>query len=126
MARQLSIRYQKSMSSVVVTLEHGVCMLFADNFDPAYTVSVSALPSDVTPTKNKRNAYLIQNYMKDCLGVATSRGFLRFVSVSEESAAWGGNTVAGQIEVASGRIDHGTRALRTTPSRRLSVKVKTP
>jgi hypothetical protein len=73
-------------------------MFFAGSFDPAYVMCVSALPSQLQPTTNKRNAALIQKHMEEALGVRPGRGLLRFVPVQEEHLACGGKTMAGEIE----------------------------
>lgn len=94
----LSNRYQRSMSSIVVNLQHGMCMMFGGSFDPAYTLTIHALPGQVQPTTNKRNAALIQTHVKETLGVPASRGYVRFVASPEENVAHGGKTVAGEME----------------------------
>ena len=86
------------MSSIVVTLRHGACMFWGGSFDPAYVMSVAALPSQLQPTTNRRNAALIQRHMEETLGVRPARGVLRFVPVAEECWVWGGRTVAGEVE----------------------------
>ncbi|KAK0621325.1 Tautomerase/MIF superfamily [Bombardia bombarda] len=94
----LSTRYQRPVSSIVVNLQHGVCMLFGGNFDPAYTMAIFALPSHILPTTNKRNAALIQKHMEEAIGVVPARGLLRFVPTSEEHMANNGKTMAGEID----------------------------
>ncbi|EGZ71607.1 hypothetical protein NEUTE2DRAFT_64298 [Neurospora tetrasperma FGSC 2509] len=64
----LSSRYKRPVSSIVVTLHHGACMLFGGTFDPAYVISVSTLPSHLQSTTNKRNAALIQKHMEEAIG----------------------------------------------------------
>lgn len=86
------------MSSIVVNLQHGMCMMFGGSFDPAYTLTIHALPGQVQPTTNKRNAALIQTHVKETLGVPASRGYVRFVASPEENVAHGGKTVAGEME----------------------------
>lgn len=73
-------------------------MFFAGSFDPAYTMSIAALATQLQPTTNKRNAALIQRHMAETLGVPPERGLLRFVPVQEEHLACGGKTVAGEVE----------------------------
>ncbi len=116
---------------MVVTLQHGACMFFGGSFDPAYVMTVYALPSQLLPTTNKRNAALMQKYMEETLGVNPDRGFLRFVPTGEEHLARGGKTMAGEIEelqarfcedgldvgegaaaLAGGRDDRGVRSRR--------------
>ncbi|KAK4252340.1 Tautomerase/MIF superfamily [Corynascus novoguineensis] len=108
LACQLATRYRRPVSSVVVTLHQGACMLFAGTLDPAYAMVVRALPSQLRPATNKRNAALLQRHMEDALGVPPHRGILRFVPVPEEHLACGGRTVAGEIEELE-RADGGVR-----------------
>ena len=94
----LSTRYQRPVSSIVVCLQHGACMLFGGTFDPAYVMTICALPSQVMPVTNKRNAALVQRHMEEAIGVGPARGFLRFVATTEENVACNGRTMAGEIE----------------------------
>lgn len=73
-------------------------MVFGGTFDPAYVISVHALPTQLQPTTNKRNAALIQKHLEEVLGVIPSRGFLRFIPTPEESTAQNGKTIAGEVE----------------------------
>ncbi|KAK4225508.1 Tautomerase/MIF superfamily [Podospora fimiseda] len=94
----LSTRYQRPVTSIVVTLQHGACMFFGGSFDPAYVMSIFALPSQLLPTTNKRNTALIQKHMEEAIGVVPARGVLRFVPATEEQLASNGKTVAGEID----------------------------
>lgn len=98
LSQQLSQRYHRPISSIFVTLAHSACLLFAGTFDSAYILTVTALPSQIQPTTNKRNAALIQNFMIDSLGVPPERGVVRFVGIAEEFLATNGTTVLGEIE----------------------------
>ncbi|KAK4214520.1 hypothetical protein QBC37DRAFT_148242 [Rhypophila decipiens] len=127
----LSSRYQRPVTSIVVSLHHSTCMLYAGSLDPAYIMSITALPSQLQPTTNKRNAALIQRHMEDVLGVAPSRGLLRFVPTNDEHLASNGNTVAGEIEEAEKSQgisspttggDEGNSSLFRRKSRKLGVK----
>lgn len=115
----------------MVVLQHGACMCFGGTFDPAYVMSVFALPSELQPTTNKRNAALIQRYMHESLGVPPSRGLLRFVPTAEENLAHNGRTTAGEID-ESAKDPAGESSQDTIASRRpkatkkLSVKVGQP
>jgi hypothetical protein len=73
-------------------------MMFSGSFDPAYTLTIFALPTLIQPTMNKRNASLIQSNIYETLGVAPSRGYVRFVATAEEDVANGGKTVAGEMD----------------------------
>lgn len=104
-------------------------MCFGGTFEPAYVMTVSALPFEMQPTTNKRNAALIQKHMEEALGVPSIRGFLRFIPAPEENIARGGKTLAGEIDGLgkdfSRRNDENLDAAygRSRPGKRLSVKV---
>lgn len=98
LSQHLSQRYHRPTSSIFITLAHSVCLLYAGTFDSAYILTLTALPSQIQPTTNKRNAALIQNFMADSLGVSPDRGVVRFVGVAEEYLATNGTTVLGEIE----------------------------
>lgn len=101
LAYHLSNRYQRPMSSIAVTLHHGICMLFGSTFDPAYTLTIHALPGLLQPATNKRNAVLIQQHLHETIGVVSTRGHVRFEATPEENVAIGGKTVAAEIESLS-------------------------
>ncbi|KAL1839113.1 hypothetical protein VTJ49DRAFT_1844 [Mycothermus thermophilus] len=98
LARLLSSRYQRPVSCIAVTVRHGACVFIGGTFDPAYIMTVSALPPLVQPATNKRNAALIQKHMELAIRVPASRGIVRFVPVQEDHIAWGGKTAAGRID----------------------------
>ncbi|KAK4693564.1 hypothetical protein P7C71_g3865, partial [Lecanoromycetidae sp. Uapishka_2] len=98
LSHHLSLRYQRPLTSICVTLSHSACMLFGGTFDSAYILTLSALPIDLGMTTNKRNAALLQAFMADALGVAPVRGVVRFVSIPDEDLAFNGTTVLGQID----------------------------
>ena len=97
-SQHLSQRYQRPISSIFISLKHSECLLYAGTFDQAYILTISALPSQILPTTNKRNAALIQAFVADSLGVAATRGVVRFIGIPEENLAFNGTTVFGQIE----------------------------
>lgn len=125
----LSSRYQRPISSIVINLNHGCCMMFGGTFDPAYTLTIHALPCLVQPTTNKRNAALIQQHIQETLGVITSRGYVRFVATPEENVAVGGKTIAAEIEKSSNATADDKPAetrKHAKSNRRIGVKVLFP
>jgi hypothetical protein len=98
LSHNLSIRYQRPESSILVTLTHSVCLLHGGSFDPAYTMTITALPSQVQPVTNKRNTMLLAKLLEESLGVPPSRGLIKFVGVQEENFAFNGKTAAAEIE----------------------------
>ena len=71
------------------------------SFDPAYHLTISAVPVLVQSTLNKRNAALTQSFLADILNVPASRGILRFEAVPEENLATNGMTVLAEIDSLS-------------------------
>ncbi|CAK7236730.1 hypothetical protein SCUCBS95973_009707 [Sporothrix curviconia] len=98
LSAHLALRYRRPLSSVVVTLQHGACMCFGGSFAPAYVMTVTALPAQLQPATNKRNAALIQRHMEETLGVPPARGHLQFVAVPEANLAYGGKTAVGHAD----------------------------
>lgn len=98
LSQHLSQRYHRPTSSIFITLTHSACLLYAGTFDSAYILTLTALPSQIQPTTNKRNAALIQRFLSDSLGVSPDRGIVRFVGIAEEFLATNGTTVLGEIE----------------------------
>lgn len=98
LSEHLTHRYARPLSSVAVTLQHGACLLLGGTFDPAYIITIHAIPSLVQPATNKRNAALLQKHLEMTLGVRSDRGVVRFVAVAEECLARGGRTVASDVE----------------------------
>jgi len=113
----LSSRYQRPESSILVTLDHSACLLFGGTFDPAYTMTITALPSQIQPVTNKRNAALLQRELHEALGVVPERGVIRFVGVAEENLATNGRTVAAEIEELEKDIAVENASLRRSLSR---------
>lgn len=101
LAYHISTRYQRPVSSIAITLQHGVCMLFGGTFEPAYTLAIHALPNLLQPATNRRNAILIQRHLHEVLGVISTRGYIRFEAIPKENVAVGGKTSAAEMEVPS-------------------------
>lgn len=98
LSHHLSMRYQRPESSIMITVNHSACLLLGGSFEPTYVLSINALPVQLQPTTNKRNAALIQNFMAESIGVPTDRGIIKFVPIQEDSLATNGMTVLGEIE----------------------------
>ncbi|KAF6838097.1 mif domain-containing protein [Colletotrichum plurivorum] len=120
---QLSVRYQRPTSSIVVNLQHGACMLYGGTFEPAYTLSIHALPVEVGVTKNKRNTALLQKHLQEAIGVQPVRGWVKFVEVPAENMASNGKTTASLIAEQGGDEEDGTIAERRARNRK-SISAK--
>lgn len=95
-----------------------VQMLLGGNSDPAYHLTITALPSEIAATKNKRSTHLIQDFMQDTLHIPAKRGVLRFDAVSEENLATNGMTALQEIEVLERQSSEDDGVLRSLSRQR--------
>lgn len=98
LSHHLSTRYQRPETSIMITVNHSACLLLGGSFEPTYILTINALPVQLQPTTNKRNAAMIQTFMTESIGVSADRGIVKFVPVPEDSLAMGGMTILGEIE----------------------------
>ncbi|KAF2683861.1 hypothetical protein K458DRAFT_432046 [Lentithecium fluviatile CBS 122367] len=98
LSHHLSTRYQRPESSIMITVNHSACLLLGGSFEPTYVLTITALPIQLLPTTNKRNAALIQNFMFESIGVPLDRGMIKFIPIQEECIATNGMTILGEIE----------------------------
>jgi hypothetical protein len=94
LTHHLSIRYSRPISSVVVSLQHSMCLLFGGSFEPAYIMTITTLPDQVLAVMNKRNVALFQAHLQQALRVSPTRGVVHFVPIAEECLGHGGDTMA--------------------------------
>lgn len=83
----------------MVNVAHSTCLIVGGSFDPAYSITITALPSQIQPTTNKRNAALTQAFMSEAIKVPAHRGVVKFVAIAEENFATNGQTVLGLVEI---------------------------
>ena len=75
-----------------------ITMLISGSSEPAYMVTITALPTEIAATKNKRSAHLIQDFMEGAVKISPRRGVVRFETVPEENLATNGITALQEIE----------------------------
>ncbi|KAG6365019.1 hypothetical protein INS49_006625 [Diaporthe citri] len=127
LSAKIAERYQRPLSSVAVQVQHSACIFFAGTFEPAYTLTLSALGPYVQPSTNQRNAYLLSEHLEEALGVPPPRGLIRFVAMAENNMALNGRTLAQSLEEEAngngsmGVIDEEQPAIFAR-QKRLSVK----
>ncbi|KAJ4391923.1 hypothetical protein N0V93_005543 [Gnomoniopsis smithogilvyi] len=138
LSAKLAELYQRPLSAIAVHVQHSQCIFFAGTFEPAYTVTLSALSSYILPATNRRNAYVLSEHLEEALGVPQPRGFISFLPIPEENVACNGKTIAAALDDASenplgytmGVIDEDKSATFGSRRRRLSVKslanIRTP
>lgn len=102
----------------MVKVDHSACLALGGTFDPCYILTITAVPSHMGPTMNKRNAALIQSFMADILSVPPERGLLKFLSIPEENFATNGTTMLGEMERQEKQIRPDVARSMTAPSRK--------
>ncbi|CBX99454.1 similar to MIF domain containing protein [Plenodomus lingam JN3] len=98
LSHHLSTRYQRPETSIMITVNHSACLLLGGSFEPTYILAINALPVQLQPTTNKRNAAMIQTFMAESIGVSPERGIIKFLPIPEDSLAMNGMTILGEIE----------------------------
>ncbi|KAG6002994.1 hypothetical protein E4U21_002469 [Claviceps maximensis] len=82
----LALRYGRPLSSIVVSLQHGICLLYGGSFDPAYILTITGRQDQVM---DKRNVTVFQEHLQQAIRVAPARGLVQFVFTAEESVSHG-------------------------------------
>lgn len=120
----LSNRFQRPESSIVVTLSHSCCMLYGGTFDPAYTLNITALGSQLKPVTNKRNAALLAKHIEEGMGVEAKRGLIKFLASTEDNLAVDGRTMTWEIEELEKEMAENNSSLQRSLSskRRQSLR----
>ncbi|KAI7191603.1 hypothetical protein D0869_02589 [Hortaea werneckii] len=120
----LAQRYTRPDSSIMIKVDHSVCLALGGTFDPCYILNVTTVPSSMGPSINKRNAALIQSFMADILSVPSDRGIVKFTPIEEVNYAMNGTTMHGEIErlekhqAENGGVGNAVRRAVTNASRR--------
>jgi len=127
----LAQRFQRPTTSTVISLDHSACLIFAGSFAPAYILTITALPSQVQSTTNKRNVALVQGFIAKALNIPATRGVIRFIAVTEDNLGTRGVTVLGEIENMSkpstkDKTDDKTKSDRKATHRRRTSAGKQP
>jgi hypothetical protein len=124
LSHHLSTRYQRPESSIMITVNHSACLLLGGSFEPCYVLTITALPVQLQPTTNKRNAALIQTFMSESIGVSSDRGIVKFMAIEPECIAMNGVTMYGEIERMERQLAEENGSLKralTKGSRRSAV-----
>jgi hypothetical protein len=110
---QLSEVYQRPASSIMVMLAPETPMLLGGNIDPAYHITITALSSEIAPTKNKRSTALLHAFILESLDIPLERGVIRFEAIAEENLAVNGKTVLQEVEEMERNPNEDDGVLRT-------------
>ena len=117
----LTQRFSRADSAVMVKVDHSACLAMGGTFDPCYVLTLTAVPSEMTPSLNKRNALLIQSFLADILSVTSDRGIIKFCPIEEYNFASNGTTMLGQgekLEKKQAETGPGIRRAYTSENRK--------
>lgn len=129
MSELIAKRFGKPEDSVCVSIDHSACIVMGGTFEGSYMLTITALTM-ISPTCNKRNAALISDWVNSNLGVAATRGYIRFVDPGAANYAIGGVTMLDLMEkeelVRTGSTDKSgvirDKSLKASMSRHRSRK----
>lgn len=113
----------------MLILDDNALLRFGSTNDPAYLMTISALPQMIAPIMNLRHTALVQSAMEEILQIPKHRGVIRFESMLEENFATNGATIKDEIEQMnrSSHEDHNNlfRTISRTMTRRSKASVTT-
>lgn len=85
--------YVCSQESIMINLDHSVCLMLGSGFDPAYFMHISTTPRQMDLHANGVNTNEIQKFLHRMLKVPAHRGIIRFQPMSEDNVGTKGTTV---------------------------------
>lgn len=98
LSSNLGGRFQRSESSIMISITHSACLMYGGTFDPAYVLTISAVDAQCQAATNKRNIALIQALLAEILSVTPDRGVVKFQGFFPECIGTAGRTVASEME----------------------------
>ncbi|KAJ5626365.1 Tautomerase [Penicillium lagena] len=124
LALHLAQVYQRPESSMMITIQQDVCLLFGSASVPAYLLKIYALPYLIAPITNLRNTALIQNALLELLGAAPDQGVIIYLPIQEDNLATNGVTAHGEITRLQRLSQNESPGLFRTLSRSMSRRLK--
>lgn len=108
----------------MVIIEHSVCLTLGGTYEPAYHLTVTALPHLIGPVSNLRNTILIQGAIRDDLDIPESRGVVKFEMIPEDSLGTNGGTVRDEITQLEKKTSASSDGIIKNFSRTMSRRIK--
>ncbi|KAL1953133.1 hypothetical protein VTO42DRAFT_3568 [Malbranchea cinnamomea] len=124
LSSQLAFIFQRPESSMMVILEPSVPIMYGGSYEPAYFLSVIALPALIAPVTNLRNTMRMQTVMLDTLGIPENRGVVTFEPIPEYNLGTNSITFKEEIERLVKKGSGGGDGIIRTLGRTLSRKVR--
>ncbi|KAF2032044.1 Tautomerase/MIF [Setomelanomma holmii] len=117
---RLSKRFRVPRESVTLELQHSTCLLFNGSFEPAYLLTITALPSESRRRSNMENAMVMQDFLAKTMMVSPDRGIVSFKTIEADHLAVNGTTIRGE----SDRLAQDTRQLSSHNTQLLEEKLQ--
>lgn len=120
----LAQTFQRPESSIMVILDDNAHLILGSSDEPAYLATVSALPCMIGPVTNLRHTILIQDAIKETIGIPVNRGVVKFECIPEENFGTNGTTLRDEINKLE-RVSTEENSAIKNFSRTMSRKIKT-
>lgn len=95
----LSEIYHKPTNNIMIVARPNVHIMMAASTEPAYLVTITALPSEIASIKNLRTVMIVQDFLAEALRIPANRGIIKFHPVQEDELGSNKTTVKDEIEV---------------------------
>lgn len=120
--------YQRPANTVMITINTDIQIMMGGSTEPAYLLDITALSTEIAPTKNMRSTSLIQNFLAQSLDIPKERGVIKFLPVSDQDLATNGMTITQEIEKQEQESGEDKRvlSLRSRQSNRPSKRSQLP
>ncbi|KAG9240887.1 hypothetical protein BJ878DRAFT_261594 [Calycina marina] len=102
--------YERLDTSVAISLQNNSALLYGGTFAPAYLVTVKGMSEYLTPSLNDRDSALLQNHLREAIGVAPDRGLITFEALLDSDIATNGKTLQTEIAILEEGIQRGMRS----------------
>lgn len=126
--QNVSETYHRPINNIMITFTTDAEIMMGGSTEPAYLLTITALPSEIAATKNMRSTSLIQCFLAQNLQIPKERGVIRFQATKDEDLATNGMTILQEIEKAEqdGAEERRGLSLRSRQSNRASRRSQLP
>lgn len=120
--------YHRPVNTIMVTVNTDTEIVMGGTPEPAYLLTITALPTEIAAARNMRSAHLTQTFLDRSLGIPQDRGVIKFHAINDQDLATNGMTVTEEIEKAERESGDEKRgfSLRSRQSNRPSKRSQLP
>lgn len=109
--------YHKPTHNIMIVATTDASILISGSTEPAYLISLTALPSEIASMKNLRATTMVQEFVAESLKIPANRGVVKFQSVKEDEIGTNGITIRDEIDKIEAEEKRGL-SLRSRQSTR--------